>query len=73
MFALGKDDGWESLKHKQGRLLQNIKGKLCGDKGNIGQTLFNNLFIKGVCLVTKVKNNRRNSLTSIVNRILFRE
>ena len=28
---------------KQGKFLKNIKGKLCVDKGYIGQTLFENL------------------------------
>ena len=53
------DDG-ESLK--QGQFLENIKGKLYTDKGYIGQALFGNLFLNGIHLVTKVKNNMKNSL-----------
>ena len=38
-----------------GRFLENIKGKLCADKGYIGQGLFENLFLNGIQLVTKEK------------------
>ena len=53
MFTLGNVDGREPLK--QGRFLENIKGKLCADKGYIGQGLFENLFLNGIQLVTKEK------------------
>ena len=43
------------------------------DKGYIGQALFENLFLNGIQLVTKVKNNMRNSLMSIADRILLRK
>ena len=48
-------DDWEPLE--QGKFLKNIKGKLCADKVYIGQALFENLFLNGIQLVTKVKNN----------------
>ena len=53
MFTLGNVDDHEPLK--QGKFLENIKGKLCADKGNIRQALFENLFLNGVLFVTKVK------------------
>ena len=71
MFTPGNVDDREPLK--QGRFLENIKGKLCADKGYIGQALFENLFLNGIQLVTKVKNNMRNSLTSIADKILLRK
>ena len=37
----------------------------------IGQALFENLFLNGIQLVTKVKNNMRNSLMSIADKILL--
>ena len=65
------------LKHlfplKQGKFLENIKGKLCADKGYIGQALCENLFLNGIQLVTKVKNNMNNSLMSIADKILLRK
>ncbi|BDW75075.1 hypothetical protein BFINE_08700 [Bacteroides finegoldii DSM 17565] len=55
MFTSGNVDDREPLK--QGKFLENIKGKLCADKGYIGQALFKNLSLNGIQLVTKVKNN----------------
>ena len=54
MFTPGNVDDREPLK--QTKFLKNIKGKLCADKGYIGQTLFENLFLNGIQLITKVKN-----------------
>ena len=71
MFTSGNVDDREPLK--QGEFLENIKGKLCADKGYIGQALFENLFLNGIQLVTKVKNNMRNSLMSITDKILLRK
>lgn len=42
-------------------------------QGSIGQTLFENLLLNGIQLVAKVKNNMRNSLMSIADRILLRK
>ncbi len=53
MFTPGNVDDREPLK--QGKLLENIKEKLCADKGYIGQALFENLFLNGIQFVTKVK------------------
>ena len=51
MFTPGNVDDREPLK--QTRFLKNIKGKLCADKGYIGQALFENLFTGGIQLITK--------------------
>lgn len=71
MFTPGNVDDRESLK--QGHFLKNIKGKLCADKGYIEQTLFENLFLNGIQLITKVKNKMKNSLISVIDRILLRK
>ncbi len=42
-------------------------------RGYIGQALFENLFLNGIQLVTEVKNNMRNSLMSIADKILLRK
>ena len=68
MFAPGNVDARDPLK--QDKFLKNIKGKLCADKGYIGWALFENLFTGGIQLVTKVKNNMRNSLMSVADKIL---
>ena len=43
------------------------------DKGYIGQALFENLFLNGIQLLTRVKNNMRNSLMSVEDKILLRK
>ena len=65
MFTPANVDDREPLK--QGKFLKNIKGKLCADKGYIGPALFESLFINGIQLVSKVKNNMKNSLMSIAD------
>ena len=57
------------LAHLFPKFLKNIKGKLCADKGYIGQ----NLFLNGIQLITKVKNNMKNSLMSVADKILLRK
>ena len=71
MFSPANVDDREPLK--QGNFLKDIKGKLCADKGYIGQALFENLFLNGIQLLTKVKNNMRNSLMSVEDKILLRK
>ena len=68
-LSIRKIPPWEN----RSMLLQNIKGKLYADKGYIGQALFENLFINGIQFVTKVKNNMKNSLMSIADKILLRK
>ncbi len=58
---------------KQGKFVENIKGKLYADKGYIGQALFENFFLNGIQPVTKVKCNMKNSLMSIADKILLRK
>ncbi|WP_455963825.1 IS982 family transposase [Bacteroides bouchesdurhonensis] len=71
MFTPVNGDDRKPLK--QGNFLKNIKGKLCADKGYIGPALFENLFLGGIQLLTKVKNNMKNSLMSVAYKILLRK
>ena len=73
MFTPGNVDVDDREPLRQGKFLENIKGKLCADKGCIGQALFESLFLNGIQLFTKVKNNMRNSLMSIADKILLRK
>lgn len=70
-FTPGNVDDRAPLK--QEKFLKNIKGKLCADKGYIGQALFENLFLGGIQLITKVRNNMRNSLMTVADKILLRK
>jgi hypothetical protein len=58
---------------KQERFLDKIYGKLFADKGYIGKSLMQMLFIDGVQLITSIKNNMKNSLMTISDKILLRK
>lgn len=61
------------VPHCYGKFVEDIKRKLCADKGYIRQALFENLFLNGSQLDTKVKSNMENSLMSIADKILLRK
>ena len=50
-----------------------IYGKLVADKGYIGRNLFQRLFVDGIQLITKLKNNMKGALMSVLDRILLRK
>jgi len=50
-----------------------IFGKLFGDKGYIGKDLFEQLFIDGVHLITRIKKNMKNSLMLLQDKIMLRK
>ena len=58
MFRGGNVDDGEGLK--EGKLVEKIKGKVCGDKGYIGEGLFENVLVKGIEVVRKVKRKMKN-------------
>ena len=51
----GNTDNRNTLRNK--RYLQDFRGKLCRDQRYIGKVLFNMLFINGIQLVTRVRDN----------------
>ena len=69
MFTLGNVDDHEPLK--QGKFLENIKGKLCADKGNIRQVCLKISFLTVFGLL-RGKSNMKNLLMSIADKILLR-
>ena len=54
-------------------LTKDIIGKLFGDKGYISQSLFEELFGRGLQLITKIKKNMKNKLIPILDKILLRK
>lgn len=54
-------------------LSKGLFGKLVGDKGYISQKLFDELFEKGLQLVTKIKKNMNNKLMPIFDKFLLRK
>lgn len=50
-----------------------IFGKIYADKGYIGKDLFEQLFVDGVHLVTKIRKNMKNSLMLLKDKIMLRK
>jgi hypothetical protein len=55
------------------KITKGLFGKLFGDKGYISQNLFQNLYTKGIFLVTKFKRNMKNKLMLLEDRLLLRK
>ena len=54
-------------------LSANLSGKIFGDKGYISQDLFNQLFKRGLKIITGIKANMKNYLMSFNDKILLRK
>jgi len=54
-------------------MTQDIIGQLFGDKGYISQQLFEELYERGLQLVTKAKKTMKNRLVKLLDRILLRK
>ena len=71
MFTPADVDDREPLKSMD--FVKEIYGKLVGDKGYISRELFQELFVDGIQLITKVRNNMKNCLMSVSDKILIRK
>lgn len=58
---------------KQERFLDKIYGKLFADKGYLGKDLAKLLFIDGIQMITHIKNNMKNCLMTLSDKILLRK
>lgn len=54
-------------------LAKGLMGKIFDDKGYISQKLFDQLYRKGLQLVTKIKKNMKNKLMPLIDKILLRK
>lgn len=71
LFTPGNTDDRQPLKDKN--FHKRLFGKLFGDKGYISQTLFEEMFVDGIHLITKPRKNMKNSLMHIHDKILLRK
>ena len=55
------------------RMTEGLEGKIFGDKGYIGQNLFEELLEKGLKLVTSRKKNMKPKIMEIEDKILLRK
>ena len=64
-------DDREPLKNES--FLRAVFGKLYGDKGYISKELQELLFVDGIHLITSIRNNMKNSLMTMADKILLRK
>ena len=64
-------DDREPLKNEG--FLKAVFGKLFGDKGYISEELQKILFVDGIHLITNIRNNMKNSLMTMSDKILLRK
>ena len=71
MIMSGDVDDRKPLEYKA--FVDLIYGKLVGDKGYIGKNLFEKLFVDGIQLITKLKNNMKGAMMSGSDKLLLRK
>ena len=67
----GNVDDREPLK--DANFIKKLYGKLFADKGYISKELFENLFFNGIQLITGIRNNMKNQLMTMYDKILLRK
>jgi len=58
---------------KDPNFLKKVAGKLFADKGYVSQRLFGALFVVGIQLVTGIRNNMKNQLMTMFDKIMLRK
>ena len=71
MITPGNVDDREPLNNE--KFVESLTGKLFADRGYIGKNLFENLFIDGIQLITKLKKGMKNMLMSQEDKVLLRK
>ncbi len=71
MVTPGNVDDREPLRNKT--FIDDLFGKLVGDKGYISKDLFSCLFSDGIQLITKLRNNMKGALMDVNDKILLRK
>lgn len=71
VITQGNVDDREPLKNE--RFVESIKGKLYGDKGYLSKELTNILFVDGLHLITNIRNNMKNCLMELKDKIMLRK
>ena len=71
LITPGDADDMKPIEYKA--FVRFIYGKLVADKGYICKTLFHRLFVDGIQLITKLKNNMKGALMSVSDKLLLRK
>jgi len=54
-------------------MTKNVWGKVFGDKGYISADLFSRLFAQGIQLITRIRENMKNKLMPVLDKVLLRK
>lgn len=65
----GNCDDREPLKDSS--FTKKLFGKLIGDRGYISQSLFDQLFVDDIHMITRIKKNMKNSLMHLYDKVLL--
>ena len=71
VLTAGNVDDREPLK--DANFIKKIYGKLFADKGYVSKPLFENLFFNGIQLITGIRNNMKNQLMNMHDKIMLRK
>jgi hypothetical protein len=71
VITQGNVDDREPLKNKN--FVNSLKGKLYGDKGYISKEISSLLFMDGLHLITSIRNNMKNTLMELKDKIMLRK
>ena len=71
MLTPGNVDDRKPLKNTS--FNEKIFGKIYGDKGYLGKDLFDQLFVDGIHLITKVRKNMKKKAMDFFDRVLLRK
>lgn len=71
LITQGNVDDRQPLKDKT--FHDKVFGKIFADRGYIGQDLFEQLFVDGIHLVTRIRKNMKNALMHIYDKIMLRK
>ncbi len=71
LITQGNVDDRQPLKDKT--FHKRVFGKIFADRGYLGKELFEQLFIDGIHLITKIRKNMKNTLMHIYDKIMLRK
>ena len=73
IFAITQSNVDDQERHKNEGFLKAVFGKLLADKGYISQKLTDILFVNDIHLLTSIRNNIKNSLMTMSDKIMLRK
>jgi hypothetical protein len=72
-FVLTPGNTSDCDKNVMTKLTRDLTGRLFGDKGYLSKALFEELFQRGITLITKLKKNMKNKLMHMDDKLLLRK